>query len=125
MRTVRTLKPGQKGTKELMSRFGPSLLRVRYRYDEERREHLKTVELLVQRHSRDRKRDCPESRPPVKRACDSNQQVALRVGWRERDLQRRVKSAGGRWDPARRVWILRRDVAERMDLLSRVVGRGG
>ncbi len=38
MRTVKTLKPGQKGTKELLRRFGPSLLNVRYRYDEDRRE---------------------------------------------------------------------------------------
>ncbi len=94
-----------------MTRFGPSLLRVRYRYDDDRREHLKTVELVVQRHSRDRKLDCPESRPPERRARGAPQQVALRIGWRERDLQRRVKSAGGRWDPARRVWLLRRDAA--------------
>ncbi len=46
MRTTKTLKPGQKGTKELVTRFGPSLLLVRYRYDEDRREHLKTVELI-------------------------------------------------------------------------------
>ena len=30
-----------------------------------------------------------------------------------------------RWDPVSRVWILRRDTAERLDLLSRVVGGGG
>ena len=35
------------------------------------------------------------------------------------DVQRRVKSAGGRWDPVSRVSILRRDTAERLDLLSR------
>ena len=40
-------------------------------------------------------------------------------------VQRRVKSAGGRWDPVSRVWMLRRDTAERLDLLSRVVGGGG
>ncbi len=51
--------------------------------------------------------------------------VALRIGWREKDLQQRVKSAGGRWDPVRRVWLLRRDVAEWLDLMSRVVGGGG
>ncbi len=51
--------------------------------------------------------------------------VAPRIGRRERDLQQRVKSAGGRWDPLRRVWMLRRDVAERLDLLPRVVGGGG
>ncbi len=37
------------GTKELLTRFGPSLLYVRYRYDEDRREHVKTVELVVRR----------------------------------------------------------------------------
>ena len=39
--------------------------------------------------------------------------------------QRRLKSAGGRWDPVRRVWMLLRDVAERPDLMPRVVGGGG
>ncbi len=51
MRTVTTLKPGRKGTKEILKRFGPSLLCVRYRFDEARREHVKTVELVVQRRS--------------------------------------------------------------------------
>ena len=40
MRTVTTLKPGQKGIEELLTRFGPSLLCVRDRHDEVRREHL-------------------------------------------------------------------------------------
>ena len=48
--------------------------------------------------------------------------MALRTGRRERDLQQRVKSVGGRWDPGRRVWILGCDVAESLNLLSRVVG---
>ncbi len=92
MRTVKTLKPGQKGTKQhswaplpgdVLTRFGPSLLSprkseslrlrlfgpappaqetvleysdglpgVRYRYDEDSREHVKTVELVVQGCSR-------------------------------------------------------------------------
>ncbi len=51
--TLRTLKPGQKGTKELLARHGASLLCVRYRYDEDTREHLKTVELAVQRRLRE------------------------------------------------------------------------
>ena len=48
---MRTLKPGQRGTKEWLARHGASLLCVRYRYDEDAREHLKTVELVVQRRS--------------------------------------------------------------------------
>ncbi len=60
MRTVKTLKAGQNGTKELLTRFGPSLLCVRYRYDEDRREHLKTVRLVVEGCSRGREAECPE-----------------------------------------------------------------
>ncbi len=50
--------------------------------------------------------------------------VALRIGWQERELQGRIRSYEGWWDPVRRVWILWRDVAERLDLLHWVVGRG-
>ena len=87
------------------------LLGVRLAYDEDSREHLKTVELLVQRRSREREAECLGSRTPGARAEGvAARRVALRIGWRERDV-RRVKSAGGRWDPVRRVWILQRDVA--------------
>ncbi len=125
MRTLRTVKPGQRGTKELLRQHGPSLVCVRYRYDEETREHVKTVELVVQRRRREREADCPGARKAGGRRAAVDRSVALRVDWRERDLQWRVKSAGGRWDPGRRVWILRRDAAERLDLLHRVVGGGG
>ncbi len=100
MRTVKTLRPGQKGTKELQKRFGPSPLLVRYRYDEERREHVKTVELVVQRRSRDRERECVGSPAPRARSAGAashgdrspggrsgTRRVALRIGWRERNLQ--------------------------------------
>lgn len=49
MRTLKTLKPGQKGTKALLARFGTNLLCVRYRYDEATGQRVKTVELIIQR----------------------------------------------------------------------------
>ena len=110
MRTLKTLKPGQKGTKDLLARYGASL---------------KTVELVVGRRSPKRAAKCPGSRKLDGHAGGAaRRRVALSIGWRERDLQRRVKSAGGRWDPVRRVRMLRRDVAERLELLHRVVGGG-
>ncbi len=45
--------------------------------------------------------------------------VALRIGWRERDLQGWVKAVGGWRDPDKGVWLLRRDAAERLVLLQR------
>ncbi len=84
MRTVKTLKPGQDGTKELLKRFGPTGA-----------------------------------------GGSANRQVAPRIGGWERHLHQQVKSAGGQWYPVGRVWFLRRDVVEGLDLLSRVVGGGG
>ena len=48
MKTQTHLKPGQKGTKRLVEKFGDALLCVRYRYDESRGVRLKTVELVVE-----------------------------------------------------------------------------
>ena len=41
----------------------------------------------------------------------ASRKVAVRIGLRERDLQRRVTSAGGRWDRDRRVWFVVRGMA--------------
>jgi len=41
------LKPGQKGTKQLLEQHGDWLICVRYRYDAQRRKRFKSVELLV------------------------------------------------------------------------------
>jgi len=125
VRTVKTVKPGQKGTKGLLARYGASLLCVRYRVDEDTRESLKTVELVVRRRSLKREAECQGSGRFGDRAESAGgRRVALRIGLRERDLQRRVKSAGGRWDRVRRVWVLRRDAAERLGLMGRIVGGG-
>jgi len=43
------LKPGQKGTKALVEKYGDDLVCVRYRYDETSRTRIKTVELIVER----------------------------------------------------------------------------
>jgi hypothetical protein len=41
------LKPGQKGTKQLLTQYGDRLVCVRYRYDAQRKKRFKTVELIV------------------------------------------------------------------------------
>ena len=40
------LKPGQKGTKAVVEKYGDALVCVRYRYDEASRIRTKTVELI-------------------------------------------------------------------------------
>ena len=49
MKTRLILKPGQKGTKRLAEKYGDALVCVRFRYDAELQQRLKTVELVVER----------------------------------------------------------------------------
>lgn len=48
MRVYKSLKPGYKGTKELVEQFGDSLVCVRYRVDKKASKVYKTVELIVE-----------------------------------------------------------------------------
>ena len=47
-RVLKSMQPGQPGTKRLVKRFGKKLIRVRYRGDEARRVRSTTVEIVVE-----------------------------------------------------------------------------
>jgi len=51
MKIKRKLKPGQPGTKKLVEKFGDDLICVRYRYDSAKKTRYKTVELIVDEKS--------------------------------------------------------------------------
>jgi hypothetical protein len=104
------LQPGQKGTKKLCDQYGDLLSCVRYRYDAARQRRLKTVELIVE--------EVPWH--PEGTARKGAEMVGVHVEFREVSLQQQVKRAGGRWNPARRVWELRRDQALKLGLKERI-----
>ena len=105
------LKPGRKGTKQLLAQYGDRLICVRYRYDAERKKRFKTVELLVD------ERDWQPRRPRL----TADQIVGLRVAFTDVAVRDRVKQAGGRWNPERKVWQLRYDHAVALGLKNRIV----
>ncbi len=92
MKTYGHMKPGQKGTQRLVSRFGAALVCVRYRYDERTGDNLTTAEIIVDRRSRS---------APRYRDADM---VAVAVPYTEKALRDKLKAAGGRWNPEERVW---------------------
>jgi hypothetical protein len=110
MRARRTLTPGQKGTKKLLRQYGSQLVCVRYRYDAERRLRFTTVELIIEQ--------APWSPTPTRIAGATL--VGVRVGVTEVELQRQVKQAGGRWNPAERVWRLPYSRAMALGLKDRI-----
>jgi hypothetical protein len=93
MKSYAHLKPGQKGTRRLVEKYGDSVLCVRYRYDENRGVRLKTVEIIV------------EEKPcvPSFRYRDRDI-VAVMVPYTQKALREMLKAAGGRWDPEEKIW---------------------
>ena len=113
-----TLRPGQRGTKKLVQRFGERLICVRYRYDASQRKRFTTVELIVEEVPWQPAVHSAASR----QAGESRQQVAVRVAYHEESLRQQVKSAGGRWDAGKRLWHMPMDQARALGLIDRIVG---
>ncbi len=49
----------------------------------------------------------------------------MRIGWRQSELRSRVDATRGWSESARRALVLRREIADRLDLPHRIVGGGG
>lgn len=92
MTEIVKLKPGQKGTKNLVAEHGDALLCVRYRYDRQKCTRLKTVELIV------------ESKPwnPTPHRFKDDTEVPVRIEYGDTVMRERARAAQGKWDPKRR-----------------------
>lgn len=108
MKAYSHLKPGQKGTKRLLEKYGPALLCVRYRFDEKRRMRLKTVEIVVEERPVDSPRFRDEDIVPVTVAFD------------ETDLRGLLRKMRARWEPELKVWFVRYGLIRGTALESRI-----
>lgn len=98
-----TLRPGQRGTKKLVKRFGDDLLCVRYRYDEATGKRFKTVELILEEKEWEpsaaaqataaRRRD--EAIPPEARWPEQHL-VTVEVPATRSDLHEQMRAIGAR-----------------------------
>ena len=97
MKTRLILKTGQRGTKNLSEKYGDALFCVRFRYDAELRQRLKTVELIVERSE--------WTPPPPRYTADTL--VPLRIEVADMPMRFQAKAAGGRWNPEKRLWFVK------------------
>lgn len=105
-----TLRPGQKGTRELLKSYGDQLVCVRYRYDKARGKRYKTVELII---------DEQDWMPGV--AIPADKRLPITVGYGETELREQIKAAGGFWNAEKRAWILSYRTILRMGLENRII----
>lgn len=90
------LKPGQKGTKALVEKYGDALICVRYRYDETSRTRIKTVELIVEK----------KELSSTQKKSENDKVVAVQIAFSETELKNVAKKIGGRWDPEVKLWYI-------------------
>jgi hypothetical protein len=109
MKSYCHVKPGQKGSKRLVEQYGDRLLCVRYRYDEQRRIRLKTVEIIV------------EERPwqPPFRFRDDDL-VSVAVAYEETALREKLRKLRATWDPQGKVWLVEYRKIKATELEARI-----
>ena len=114
MRARSKLKPGQPGTRKLLAQYGEQLVCVRYRYDVLKRRRYTTAEIIVAESDWD----------PMPSATARRQLMPVRIAAQETRVREKVKTAGGRWDPDKRVWHLPLEQVLQLGLGGRVANVG-
>jgi hypothetical protein len=105
-----TLRPGKKGTRAMVDKYGARLVAVRYRYDRATGQRLKTVELIEEVapwRTRERR--------------DPQKLVRLRIKPQELALHVIVGEAGGRRGAKSGAWYVPYSTAIQLGLRSRIV----
>ncbi|MGE0386532.1 MAG: hypothetical protein AB7Q97_17530 [Gammaproteobacteria bacterium] len=110
MEVKTTLRPGQKGTRELMAKYGDRLVCVRYRYDRQRGKRYKTVEIIVAEQEW-------HWQPNPRRW----REALIRVEFHEAELRERIRAHGGRWDRERKLWRIYTEDATALGVTDRIV----
>ena len=100
----------QPGAKKLQKQCGSDLVCVRYGNDREQGVKLETIELIV------------DSRPMEAdtKKIPGNRIVNTKIEVDELASRRRVKTAGGKWDPKRRIWQLPYEKVTALGLSDRI-----
>lgn len=97
MRVTKKLLPGQPGTKKLVKKYGKDLVCVRYRYDPVKNKSIKTIELILN--------EAPQQQP-VKKDISADQIKKIRIAFKEPELRKKVRTAGGKWNGKKQLWEL-------------------
>lgn len=114
MDVIKTLKPGDPGTKALKKRYGDRLVCVRYRKDDALNRRYTTVELIVDEGPLEKNKQyrlAPEERALV---------VSIHIARGDNETRRRVIEAGGVYLSDRKLWALPLGKVVKLGLISRM-----
>ena len=102
---------GQPGTQKWIKQYGQKLIAVRYKYDDNKKQKMITVELVA---------DLQDWNKDAQRI-PNNKKVKIKIKYGEIDLGIRVKSFGGVWNKKEGVWECKYEIAKTLGLTDRIV----
>jgi hypothetical protein len=114
MDVVKTLRPGDSGTKKLTQRFGDRLVCVRYRKDENKKRRYTTIELIVDEGPIDQNK-LYRLDPEERALC-----VGVYVAKGDHDARRTVMLAGGKYDEKADLWRISLGKVVKFGLIERI-----
>ncbi len=120
MDVVRTIAPGKRGSIRFLKEWGDQLVNVRYRKDLENKQMLTTIEIVVAK----RPILTPQKSPNNFYQNCFQEFVAIKIYYKEIDYRTRVKQAGGVWSQQMKMWVIKKEIVERLGLLERIVEGG-
>lgn len=107
MKVIKTIRPGELGSRRFDRRFGKRLCAVRYRESVCGKKILTTVELVID----ERDKPAPGISLAAVNAYRKAEAVAVCVGYEEKAMRRLIKQSGGRWSKAGKAWVMLRENA--------------
>ena len=106
-RVVKTLRPGQPGTRKAVREHGNALVCVRYPRDALKVFRFTTIELVV-------------NATPVNPRLFDLARFGVHVAPHEQRLHDTLRAAGARWDGRARLWWTRGAIIRQMNLIDRI-----
>ena len=116
MEIIKTIRPGDDGSKRYHDKYGEQLCAVRYRRSPCKSTVYTTVEIIVAQREAYRKSSGPKT--PTK-AC--GEWVAVKIAYEEVALRTEVRKMGGRWSKLAKAWVVKRKMAESRNMGHRIV----
>jgi hypothetical protein len=109
LRVRQTIKPGKRGTRRLLEKYGNRLVCVRYHYNYEIKKRITTVELIEEE----------SNWRPVRILASTI--VQIQINWGEKEIAWTIKKNGGKWNKEKQVWEISYGKVRELQLESRIV----
>ncbi|WP_043319748.1 hypothetical protein [Microbulbifer sp. HZ11] len=119
MEIIKTIKPGDDGSKRYHDKYGEQLCAVRYRRSPCKKTVYTTVEIIVaqrEAYQKNQSKRIDKTHPP-----HTSEWVAVKVAYDEAELRAAVRRMGGRWSNRAKAWVVKRSMATRRNISHRIV----